>query len=247
MWRSTSRWWWVVVVCLSAGDRGGRGRRHRARATARLSPVARDVVRRPRFTSKSLLVDLHARQLGELGSDPDERREPLRAEVRLLGEEAVEGRGVEARHRRAARVRPSPGRHGVVGHRVDGQGANVGMAADDALDRRGGEVLAVDAQPLVRPSGEVQPTVGVPVGEVTGPVPPSWKRARWPPRCCSSPRSPTSAAVSTISPTASSRFRAGRRPRTSPAGTPRRCRRPRTFTVVGRTRARPRASTDPGG
>ena len=38
------------------------------------------------------------------------------------------------------------------------------------FDGPGGEVLAVDAQPLVRPAGEEEPAVGVAVGEIAGPV-----------------------------------------------------------------------------
>ena len=61
------------------------------------------------------------------------------------------------RRRRPRRTRALPeleGDHdpvadGIVRHRVHRHRAHVGMAGDDRLDRRGGEVLAVDAQPLV--------------------------------------------------------------------------------------------------
>ena len=45
------------------------------------------------------------------------------------------------------------------------------MAQQDALDGRGGEVLAVDAQPVARPPGEVEEAGVVAVAEVAGPVP----------------------------------------------------------------------------
>ena len=60
---------------------------------------------------------------------------------------------------------------GIVGHRVHRDRAHVGMTGDDRLDGRGGEVLAVDAQPFVRPAREVEPAVGVAVREVARPVP----------------------------------------------------------------------------
>ena len=108
---------------------------------------------------------------------------------------------------RSSRADHHPVADRIVGHGVDRDRAHVGVAGDDRLDRAGGEVLAVDPQPVVRPAGEEQPAVGVAVGEVARPVGAVAEAlAGWPPRCGSSPRSPTSAAVSTISPTASSRF-----------------------------------------
>ena len=94
----------------------------------------------------------------------------------------------------------------VVGHRVHGERAHVGMAADDRLDRCGGEVLTVDAQPLVRPAGEVQPAVGVSVGEVAGPVPAVAEAGLRGFLVLVVALEPVVGAVSTISPTASSRF-----------------------------------------
>ena len=124
-----------------------------------------------------------------------------------LREELVEGGGVEGRAVPQLEADHHPVADRVVGHGVDRDRADVGVAADDRLDRPGREVLAVDPQPVVRPAGEVEPAVGVAVGEVARPVGAVAEAlVRWPPRCGSSPRSPTSAAVSTISPTASSRF-----------------------------------------
>ncbi len=58
-----------------------------------------------------------------------------------------------------------------VGHGVDRGQHHVGVALEDLLDRGGGEVLAVDPQPVVVPAPEVEEVVLVPVGEVPGPVP----------------------------------------------------------------------------
>ena len=124
-----------------------------------------------------------------------------------LAEELVERRRVEGGAVPQLERDHHPIADRIVGHGVHGDRADVGVAADDRLDRAGREVLAVDPQPLVRPAGEVQPAVGVAVGEVARPVGAvAEPLVRWPPRCGSSPRSPTPAAVSTISPTASSRF-----------------------------------------
>src|SRR3984893_1580430 len=95
---------------------------------------------------------------------------PLGSEVGLLVEEAREGVGVEGRSRAQLQ-----GSHHLVtyvdgGNRVHAREHDVGMAADDPLDRRGGEVLPVDAQPLVVPTGEVEPARLVSVREVAGPV-----------------------------------------------------------------------------
>ena len=55
-------------------------------------------------------------------------------------------------------------------HRVDRGEHDVGMAGEHQLDRRGREVLAVDAQPVASAAGEVEEAVLVAVAEVAGPV-----------------------------------------------------------------------------
>ena len=83
----------------------------------------------------------------------------------------------EARRRRTSRPARSSmrGHHLVagdrVGHAVDRDRGDVGMAAEDALDRRGREVLAVDADPVGGAAGEVEDAVVVAVAEVARPVP----------------------------------------------------------------------------
>ena len=95
----------------------------------------------------------------------------------------------------------------VVGDGVDGDRPHVGVAGDDRLHRAGGEVLAVDPQPFVRPAGEVEPAVGVAIGEVAGPVGAVPEAlARSPPGCGSSPRSPRSAGSRRSRRPPSSRF-----------------------------------------
>ena len=100
----------------------------------------------------------------------DVPRGPLGAEVRLFGEERIQRRGVEARGRGDDR-----GHHLVaddlVGDRVDRDLADPGVPSEDALDGGGGEVLAVDPQPVVAPAGEVEEPLGVAIAEVAGPVP----------------------------------------------------------------------------
>ena len=63
------------------------------RLTFRGAPV--HVLCSPGVAAQSLLVHLHAGQLRELVGDAHERGQPLRPEVRLLGQEAVERRRVE--------------------------------------------------------------------------------------------------------------------------------------------------------
>ena len=58
----------------------------------------------------------------------------------------------------------------VVGHGVHRDQGDRGEPLEDPLDRGGGEVLAVDAHPVGGAAGEVDPAVGVAVGEVAGPV-----------------------------------------------------------------------------
>ena len=59
----------------------------------------------------------------------------------------------------------------AVGHRVHGHAVDRLVALQDPLDRCGGEVLAVDPEPVAGPAGEVEDAVLVPVPEVAGPVP----------------------------------------------------------------------------
>ena len=122
--------------------------------------------RRRRILSTFMLASF-----GSSSVDAHERRPPLRAEVGLLVEEPVERVAVELGAGDELDRHHHPVADGIVGHGVHREAAHVGVAGDDRLDRRGGEVLAVDAQPLVRPAGEVEPAVGVAVGEVARPVP----------------------------------------------------------------------------
>ena len=108
---------------------------------------------------------------GQVVGDPDELRRPLGAQVGLAGQEGGEPRRVEV----GAGPEQQGGHHLVahpgVGHGVDGGQHHVGVAGEDGLDRGGGEVLAVHPEPVVVAAGEVEEVVGVPVAEVTGPVP----------------------------------------------------------------------------
>jgi len=58
-----------------------------------------------------------------------------------------------------------------IGHGVDDGEDDVAVAGEDAAHGGGGEVLPVDAQPVVGTTGEVEEAPIVAVGEVTGPVP----------------------------------------------------------------------------
>ena len=103
---------------------------------------------------------------------PDVLRGPLGPEVPLVGEEGGERRRVEG----WSAGGDLEGGHDLVsdvlvGDGEDGGQDDVWMPAEDALDRGGGEVLAVDPDPVVIPPGEVQEPRRVPVGEVAGPVP----------------------------------------------------------------------------
>ena len=121
--------------------------------------------RRSRVLSTFMLASF-----GSSGVHPHEGGDPLGTEVRLPAQELVERRRVE----RGAVPQLERGHHAVadriVGHRVHGHGPHVGVPGDDRLDRRGGEVLPVDAEPLVGAPREVQPSVGIAVGQVTRPV-----------------------------------------------------------------------------
>src|SRR5260370_8169997 len=57
------------------------------------------------------------------------------------------------------------------GHGINRVEDDTRIARDDALDRSGGEVLAVDAQPLVVAAGEVEPAVRVAGAEIARPIP----------------------------------------------------------------------------
>ena len=112
--------------------------------------------------------------LASLGSSPVTRMKAGRhfvPEIGLSIEEIVEGRRVEfgADLQLESHHDPVPDR--VIRYRVDGQRPDVGMTGDDRLDRRGGEVLAIDPEPFIGSPREVEPAVGVPVGEVARPVP----------------------------------------------------------------------------
>ena len=66
----------------------------------------------------------------------------------------------------------------VVGHAVHGREHDAGRVPQRLLDRAGGEVLAVDADPVGVATGEVEVAVGVLVAEVAGPVPAEARRRR---------------------------------------------------------------------
>ena len=139
---------------------------------AERSPPHR-VVAGPRLGPEPHLGHLPGGRLGEGGRDPDVAGEPLGAEIGLRREPLGEGVGIEVlprdrlegHHDLVARARRG------VGDGVDGGHRQVGMARDDRLDRAGGEVLRIDAQPVSRPAGEVEEPVGVDVAEVPRPVP----------------------------------------------------------------------------
>ena len=57
-----------------------------------------------------------------------------------------------------------------IGHPVHRRLGDGGMAQQGPLDRRGAEVLPVDAQPLARPPGEPAEPVGVRIAQVAAPV-----------------------------------------------------------------------------
>ena len=63
-----------------------------------------------------------------------------------------------------------------VGNPVDRSEEDVGMAGDHRVDRTGGEVLAVDPQPVGGAAREVDPAVGIDVTEVAAPVPAAARR-----------------------------------------------------------------------
>ena len=74
--------------------------------------------------------------------------EPLRREVGLAGDEAIERGGIEP----GVLAQEEGGHHrlvgGGVGHAVDRAERDVGVAQQDLLDRLGDEVLAVLADPV---------------------------------------------------------------------------------------------------
>src|SRR5205823_1587424 len=59
----------------------------------------------------------------------------------------------------------------LVGHAVHRREHDVGVPADGGLDRAGGEVLAVDSEPVRGSTREVEEAILVDVPEVTRPVP----------------------------------------------------------------------------
>src|ERR1019366_7115136 len=65
----------------------------------------------------------------------------------------------------------------VVGYAVDGGKHDAGIAGDGCLDRLGGEVLPVDAEPVGVAAREVEVAVVVEVAEIAGPVPAETQRA----------------------------------------------------------------------
>ena len=64
------------------------------------------IVTFPRLTPERPLVDLEARQHRKGVHDPDEAGLPLRAHVRMVGEEVIEVFGIEVEPRIAVPLRP---------------------------------------------------------------------------------------------------------------------------------------------
>ncbi len=104
--------------------------------------------------------------------DAHEPRRPLRAEVGLRGEK---------RRRTRRRRTPRPMRSSIaaitwsplnaIGHGVHRGGRHAVEARQDALDGRGGEVLAVDAQPVGGATGEPEEPLVVAICQIAAPVP----------------------------------------------------------------------------
>src|SRR5260370_20255194 len=130
------------------------------------------VVGLPAVAPQHPLEDLARLGDGERRGDAHEARCPLRAQVGLGGEEC----GAALRFERRARPQLQRGHDAVadvrVGHRVHGRQHHVGPAGEDALDGRGGEVPAVDPQPIVVATGEEEVALLGAIGEVSGPVGP---------------------------------------------------------------------------
>ena len=81
----------------------------------------------------------------------------------VLGVEGGPGRELDRGHHAVAGV--------GVGHAVHRAQEHAREPHQDALDRRAGEVLAVDADPVGAAAREVEEAVVVAVAEVAGPVP----------------------------------------------------------------------------
>ena len=123
--------------------------------------------------------------------DPHERRRPLRAEVVLLGEERDERVGVELDVGAELDRRHHPVAELGVGHAVHRGQHHRLPAQQDALDRRRGEVLAVDPDPVGGATGEVEEAVVVAVARGRRSSTRRRGSARASPlRSSSSPRSP---------------------------------------------------------
>src|SRR5437660_813960 len=139
--------------------------------TVLLAAYPHGIARLPASRAQRLLVDLVVRGQGHVFDDPHVVRRPLRPEVGLGGEEAGERIRVELH----ARPEFQCGHHLVtrpsIRNRIHRHHHHTGQPRQDPLDRRGGEVLAVDAQSVGAAPREVQPPVGVPVREVAAPVP----------------------------------------------------------------------------
>ena len=153
--RYGSRW---ACDSMSADDIR---RRRSPRAGRHHVSGARQASRRRLVLSSFMLASF-----GSSRGDAHEARQPLRPEIGLRGEELVELLDVEG-----VAVVDFDGDHDAiadpfVGYRVHRDRADVRMACDDPFDRRRGEVLAVDAQPLVRSAREVEPAVFVAIREI---------------------------------------------------------------------------------
>ena len=102
-----------------------------------------------RWARSGLRLTLPVAVTGIASTTRTNARRPLRADVGLRGEERVERVGVEGRRRiRCAAMTQVAGAR--VGHRIHDDGAHAGEPGDHVLDRTGGEILAVDAQPVRR-------------------------------------------------------------------------------------------------
>ena len=185
-----------------------RGRRRRAAAAVRPAPGASSARRGQPSRAQAGLVDLHARQLGQLARDAHEARHPLRPEVglRLRGTRRTSARSNASRSSTStATITRSP--TGSSGTAYTAAERTPGCAQHDA-PRPARRRSSRRRPAATRSSGRRRRTSRRRRGRRGRPTS-TCRRApssRWPPRCGSSPRTPSPGSVLTISPTASSAF-----------------------------------------